>query len=81
MRKGLIGEMKVVYERGFQAHSQSHDHEEVREADLTEDDVLITSGCNMAFAAAVLAVATAGDEVILPVPWLAFIDLFRKLQS
>jgi aspartate/methionine/tyrosine aminotransferase len=42
------------------------------EADLSVDDVVITAGCNMAFAAAVLAIATAGDEVIVPVPWYAF---------
>jgi len=36
---------------------------------LRTDDVVITSGCNEAFAAAVSAVAGAGDEVILPTPW------------
>lgn len=37
--------------------------------DVTADDVSITAGCNMAFAAAILTVAAQGDEVILPVPW------------
>ncbi|PZQ50681.1 MAG: aminotransferase [Rhodovulum sulfidophilum] len=32
-------------------------------------DVAITSGCNQAFFVAMLALARAGDEVILPTPW------------
>lgn len=31
--------------------------------------VAITSGCNQAFAAAIAALCSAGDEVILPTPW------------
>jgi aspartate/methionine/tyrosine aminotransferase len=31
--------------------------------------VAITTGCNQAFAAAVLAVAQAGDTVVMPTPW------------
>lgn len=54
MRAALVNEMKTVYGSS---------------ADLAADDVVMTAGCNMAFAASVLAVATAGDEVILPVPW------------
>lgn len=33
------------------------------------EDVAITSGCNEAFAATVLALAGRGDAVILPTPW------------
>lgn len=33
------------------------------------DRVAITSGCNQAFVVAMLALAEAGDEVILPAPW------------
>lgn len=32
-------------------------------------DVAITAGCNLAFLAAVLSVAKAGDAVLLPSPW------------
>ena len=38
-------------------------------ADVTPADVAITAGCNLAFLAAVLAVAGAGSSVILPAPW------------
>ena len=38
-------------------------------ADITDNDVAITGGCNMAFIAVVMCLAEAGDEVILPVPW------------
>ncbi|MEM9845647.1 MAG: aminotransferase [Pseudomonadota bacterium] len=31
--------------------------------------VAITSGCNQAFSAAITAICTEGDEVILPTPW------------
>jgi aspartate/methionine/tyrosine aminotransferase len=33
------------------------------------DDVAITAGCNQAFFVAMLTLARAGDEVILPTPW------------
>lgn len=32
-------------------------------------EVAITSGCNQAFFAAILTVARAGDDVLMPVPW------------
>jgi len=38
-------------------------------SDVTVEDVALTAGCNMAFVAAVMSLADAGDEVILPVPW------------
>lgn len=37
--------------------------------DVGPQDVAITAGCNLAFVAAILAVAKAGDNVILPAPW------------
>ena len=37
--------------------------------DVTADDVAITAGCNQAFFVSMLALAKAGDEVILPAPW------------
>jgi len=36
---------------------------------VTDSQVAITSGCNQAFAAAMITLARAGDEVILPTPW------------
>ena len=56
--------MRIVYS------SIKNGNENV-DVDVKGEDVAITAGCNMAFAAAALAVATAGDEVILPVPWYA----------
>ena len=37
-------------------------------ADIPADHVALTTGCNQAFAAAVMAVAKAGDDVVIPVP-------------
>lgn len=37
--------------------------------DITQDDIAITAGCNMAFVATVMCLADPGDEIILPVPW------------
>lgn len=36
---------------------------------ILQDQVAITSGCNQAFAAALMAITTQGDEVIIPTPW------------
>lgn len=38
-------------------------------ADIPSDNVAITAGCNLAFYAAILALAAPGDEVVLPCPW------------
>lgn len=54
LRRALADEMKVVYGNG---------------SDIREEDVSITAGCNMAFSAAIMAIAEPGDEVILPAPW------------
>ena len=37
--------------------------------DVAAGDVAITAGCNLAFLAAALAVARAGEAVLLPAPW------------
>ncbi|HEX4767710.1 MAG TPA: aminotransferase [Lichenihabitans sp.] len=37
--------------------------------DIGPDDIAITAGCNQAFFVAMLALAKAGDAVILPAPW------------
>ena len=36
---------------------------------ILPDQIAITSGCNQAFAAALMALTSQGDEVILPTPW------------
>ena len=40
-----------------------------RDADITQDDIAITAGCNLAFVAVAATLVDAGDEVIIPVPW------------
>lgn len=37
--------------------------------DITPAQVAITSGCNQAFAAALTALTSEGDEIIIPTPW------------
>ncbi|TFK71707.1 PLP-dependent transferase [Pluteus cervinus] len=54
LRQGLAVEMKRAYGQ---------------DSDILQEDVAITAGCNLAFVAAVMALADAGDEVILPIPW------------
>ena len=55
-------------------------------AQLAADDVTITSGCNQAFCAAVMALAERGDNVILPSPyyfnhqmWLDMLGVSQRL--
>jgi aspartate/methionine/tyrosine aminotransferase len=38
-------------------------------SDINDDDIALTAGCNLAFVAAAMSLASSGDEVILPVPW------------
>ena len=38
-------------------------------AQISASEVAITTGCNQAFAAAIMSVARAGDNVIIPVPY------------
>ena len=40
-----------------------------KNTDIAAEDVAITAGCNMSFVAAVMCLAGAEDEVILPAPW------------
>jgi aspartate/methionine/tyrosine aminotransferase len=37
--------------------------------EITQADVAITAGCNMAFCAALATLAIPGDAILLPVPW------------
>ena len=54
MRQSLVQEMKFVYGA---------------DANLSMDNVALTAGCSQAFVVTVMALADAGDEVILPMPW------------
>jgi aspartate/methionine/tyrosine aminotransferase len=38
-------------------------------APVSDSQVAVTAGCNQAYAAALMALATEGDEVILPIPY------------
>ncbi len=38
-------------------------------ASIVGDHVVATTGCNQAFAATIMAIATAGDNVVMPTPW------------
>lgn len=41
-----------------------------------EKEVVLTAGCNLAFYATMVSLAGAGDEIILPTPWVRLL-LFR----
>ncbi|SON55460.1 Aspartate aminotransferase [Hartmannibacter diazotrophicus] len=56
LRRALVGEVSDIY----RADPSSR-------PDVT--DAAITAGCNQAFFASIIALAGAGDEVILPAPW------------
>ena len=43
-----------------------------QDIDVTLDDIAITAGCNLAFVSVAMALADAGDEMILPLPWYVF---------
>ena len=52
---------------------------------IAPGEVCVTSGCNQAFAAAIMAIARAGDNVIVPVPyffnhtmWLAMLGVAAR---
>jgi aspartate/methionine/tyrosine aminotransferase len=55
--RAVTAEMREVYGRGG------------AEVDVADEDIAVTAGCNMAYVAAVMTLADAGDEIILPVPW------------
>jgi aspartate/methionine/tyrosine aminotransferase len=48
-------------------------------AAIAGDHVAITTGCNQAFAAAVMAVAQAGDAVVMPTPWYFNHQMWLKM--
>jgi aspartate/methionine/tyrosine aminotransferase len=48
-------------------------------ASIAGSNVAITTGCNQAFAAAILAVAQAGDTVVMPTPWYFNHQMWLKM--
>ncbi len=48
-------------------------------AAIGASQVAITTGCNQAFAAAILAVAQAGDTVVMPTPWYFNHQMWLKM--
>jgi aspartate/methionine/tyrosine aminotransferase len=50
-------------------------------AAIAPEDVSITAGCNQAFCLAMLALAGAGDEVILPVPYYFNHQMWLEMQG
>jgi len=50
-------------------------------ASIGADDVAITAGCNQAFCLAMLALARAGDEVILPLPYYFNHQMWLEMQG
>ncbi|MDC3080716.1 aminotransferase [Paracoccaceae bacterium] len=45
------------------------------------NNVAITSGCNQAFCAAISTIASAGDSILLPVPWYFNHEMWLTLQG
>ena len=50
-------------------------------APIGAEDVAITAGCNQAFCLALLALARAGDEVILPLPYYFNHQMWLEMQG
>jgi aspartate/methionine/tyrosine aminotransferase len=48
-------------------------------AGIPASQVAITTGCNQAFAAAIMAVAEAGDSVVIPTPWYFNHQMWLKM--
>lgn len=49
--------------------------------EVTADDVLITAGCNQAFCLSMLALAEAGDEVLLALPYYFNHRMWCRMQG
>ena len=45
------------------------------------DNVAITSGCNQAFCAAISTIASAGDSILVPVPWYFNHEMWLAIQG
>lgn len=51
------------------------------DGEVSGAQVAITSGCNQAFCAAVSSLASAGDNIILPVPWYFNHAMWLQMQG
>ncbi|MDC3090628.1 aminotransferase [Paracoccaceae bacterium] len=45
------------------------------------NNIAITSGCNQAFCAAISTIASAGDSILIPVPWYFNHEMWLTLQG
>ena len=45
------------------------------------NNVAITSGCNQAFCAAISTIASAGDSILVPVPWYFNHEMWSSIQG
>ena len=48
---------------------------------ISIDNVAITSGCNQAFCAAISTIASAGDSILVPVPWYFNHEMWLTIQG
>jgi aspartate/methionine/tyrosine aminotransferase len=48
-------------------------------ASIAPTQVAITTGCNQAFAAAIMSVASAGDTIVMPTPWYFNHQMWLKM--
>ena len=55
-------------------------HEEYSSS-ICINNVAITSGCNQAFCAAISTIATAGDSILVPVPWYFNHEMWLAIQG
>lgn len=58
LREGMAVEMKRLYQWSSDAGPSA-------------SEIAITSGCNQAYLAVMMALCMPGDEVIIPVPWVS----------
>jgi aspartate/methionine/tyrosine aminotransferase len=74
-----IGGYTNIY--GLDALRQTHADTMGRDyaAQIAPSRVAITTGCNQAFAAAIMAVAQAGDSVVMPTPWYFNHQMWLKM--
>jgi aspartate/methionine/tyrosine aminotransferase len=60
-----------------QAHAEAMGQD--YQANIQPQHVAITTGCNQAFAAAIMSVASAGDTVVMPAPWYFNHQMWLKM--
>lgn len=65
LRQGMAVEMERLYQWPLGAG-------------LSSREIAITSGCNQAYLAVMMALCVPGDEVIIPVPWVSMLDRYQR---